>query len=145
MSCVCLKRDLSLFIKLSSYGAISIITIALFIVSIGFYSISNTNYTAVTFPSQEQLKVSDAEIYTNMRPIFLFNANFSPLAGVLGIGYFLHPVSVPIVRKNLNQKNNERDLTWGYTLVFLSYVLIGVFGYFFKYALSAKDDERPMA
>lgn len=87
-----------------------------------------------------------------MRPIFLFNLNFSPLAGVLGIGYFLHPVSVPIVRKNLNQKNNERDLTWGYTLVFISYVLIGVFGYFgfmgiyfWKYALSAKDSERPLA
>jgi hypothetical protein len=35
-----------------------------------------------------------------MRNIFLINSNFTPLAGVLGIGYFLHPVSVPIVRNN---------------------------------------------
>jgi hypothetical protein len=51
------------------------------------------------------------------------------LAGVLGIGYFLHPVSVPILRNNLRQSNNERDLSAGYLLVFLSYVLIGISGY----------------
>ena len=65
-----------------------------------------------------------------MRKIFLVNTNFTPLAGVLGIGYFLHPVSVPIVRNNLNQQHNERDLSWGYLLVFLSYVVIGLSGYF---------------
>jgi len=30
----------------------------------------------------------------------LFNSDFSPLAGALGIGYFLHTVSLPIVRNN---------------------------------------------
>jgi amino acid permease len=30
----------------------------------------------------------------------MFNNNFTPLAGVLGIGYFLHPISVPIIRNN---------------------------------------------
>ena len=60
----------------------------------------------------------------------MFNTNFTPLAGVLGVGFFLHPFTVPIVRNNLNQKNNERDVSWGYFLVFLSYALIGLFGYF---------------
>ena len=60
----------------------------------------------------------------------MFNSNFTPLAGMLGIGYFLHPVSIPIVRGNRNQKNNERDLSLGYLFTFLSYVTIGISGYF---------------
>ena len=67
---------------------------------------------------------------TNMREIFIINTNFSPLAGVLCIGYFLHPVSVAIVRKNKVQENNERDLSMGFLLVFLTYLFIGIFGYF---------------
>ena len=48
---------------------------------------------------------------------------------MLGIGYFLHPISLPIVRGNRVQKNNERDLSLGYFFTFLSYVIIGIFGY----------------
>ena len=51
MVMICLKRDLSIFIKLSSYGALAIIAISLFIIAIGFYSISNTNYTSITLPT----------------------------------------------------------------------------------------------
>ena len=87
-----------------------------------------------------------------MRNIFMINSNFTPLAGVLGIGYFLHPVSVPIVRNNEIQKNNERDLSRGYLLVFLSYIIIGIFGYlgfsgviFTEYAISSETNNRPLA
>ena len=66
----------------------------------------------------------------DIKNIYLFNTNFSPLAGVLGVGYFLHPLTVPIVRKNLKQENNERDVTYAYFLVFVSYSSIGLFGYF---------------
>ena len=40
----CLKRDLSIFIKVTSYGAVSIIMITVFMISIGIYSATNTDF-----------------------------------------------------------------------------------------------------
>jgi hypothetical protein len=40
----------------------------------------------------------------------MFSNNFSTLAGMLGIGYFLHTVSIPITRNAKNPQNNERDV-----------------------------------
>ena len=98
MSMVCIRRDLSFFIKIISIGCIFIIMIAIFIVSVGFYSIGNTDFSIVTLPDPSEKIFLEAELSTNFRKIFLINTNFTPLAGVLGIGYFLHPVSIPIVR-----------------------------------------------
>jgi len=82
----------------------------------------------------------------------LFNTNFSPLAGVLGVGFFLLPLTVPIVRNNLLQEHNERDVSYGYFLVFLSYASIGLFGYFgfmgvyfSEYDKVAPQNELPLA
>lgn len=87
-----------------------------------------------------------------MRQIYLFNLNFTPLAGLLGVGYFLHPICVPIVRNNITQANNERDICWGYLLVFICYVAIGTFGYFGfmgiyfeQYEHVALENEKPLA
>ena len=82
----------------------------------------------------------------------MFNSNFSPLAGLLGVGYCLHPQIIPIMRNNKKQENNERDVSIGYFLVFLSYVLIGVFGYFgftgiyfSEYEKLAPESGKPLA
>jgi hypothetical protein len=82
----------------------------------------------------------------------MLNNNFAPLAGMLGIGYFMHPISIPIVRGNKIQANNERDLTVAYLLTCLSYVVIGAFGYlgfmgvyFTEYGAHAPVTERPIA
>ena len=95
---VCLQRDLSIFIRLTSYGAISIILIAFFIFGVGIFSLTNTPFQIMAFPSAKDPEDFDS----NMRQIFLFTNDFTPLAGVLGIGYFLHPVSVPIARNSRN-------------------------------------------
>lgn len=50
------------------------------------------------------------------------------MAGALGIGYFLHTVSIPIVKNNEKQENNERDVFLGYLLVGFTYIFVGVFG-----------------
>ncbi len=78
----------------------------------------------------------------------MFNSNFSPLAGALGIGYFLHTVSLPIVRNNANQKNNERDVFLGYCLVGFTYMSVGLMGsigfmgsHFFEYYLKFRETE----
>lgn len=39
--------------KMTSYGAIAIISILVFIISVGFFSISNTNYRAVATPEDD--------------------------------------------------------------------------------------------
>ena len=84
--------------------------------------------------------------------MILFGSNVGPLSGLLGVGYFLHPCSIPIVRKNRNQANNERDLSIGFTLVFLTYTVIGVFGYigfsgrqFEQFASVANPENWPIA
>ena len=91
-------------------------------------------------------------LHKDIKQIHLFNTNFSPLAGVLGVGFCLHPMAVPIMRNNLHQQHNERDLIHGYVMVFLSYAIIGVFGYFGftgiyfeEYQKVAYDDQKPIA
>lgn len=64
-----------------------------------------------------------------VRTITLFTANFSPLASLLNIGYYLHTCAVPILRNAKNPEHNTRNLFLGYTIVFFCYVLIGMFGY----------------
>jgi sodium-coupled neutral amino acid transporter 9 len=64
-----------------------------------------------------------------VRTIVLFTANFSPLAGILSTGYYLHTCAVPILRNAKYPEHNTRNLFIGYTFVFLSYVIIGGLGY----------------
>ena len=85
------------------------------------------------------------------RQLKLFNADFSPLAGALGIGYFLHTVSLPIVRNNAEPKNNERDVFLGYCLVAFTYMSVGVMGsigfigsYFTEHFLAKKSPTSEM-
>ena len=83
---------------MTSYGAISIILIAFFIIGVGINSLMTTPFKIMTIPDVKQPE----DFEQNMRQIFLINNNFTPLAGVLGIGYFLHPVSIPIARNSRN-------------------------------------------
>jgi hypothetical protein len=48
----------------------------------------------------------------------------------LGGGYYLHNISLPIFRNSKNPENNIRDAFIGYFLVFLSYSVCGVMGYY---------------
>jgi len=64
-----------------------------------------------------------------VRTIILFNSNFSPLAGILGCGYYLHTCAPSITKTAKNQDKVGRDLFIGYTLVFLTYAIVGGMGY----------------
>jgi hypothetical protein len=59
----------------------------------------------------------------------MFNLNFAPLAGDLCTGYFLHTCALPVLRASKNPEKNNRDLFYGYVLVFISYSVVGLFGY----------------
>lgn len=72
------------------------------------------------------------------------------MAGLLGIGYFLHTVSLPIIKNNAKPKNNERDIFFGYLLVGFSYIIVGMMGsigfsgtYFTEYYLNNIKNGKP--
>jgi hypothetical protein len=120
-----MKKDLTIFIKIASYGSFFIISLILFIIGVGIYSTTNTNFEVLL------THTADNNFYSNSDPryLYLINTDFSKLAGMLGIGYFLHTVSIPIIKNNKNPENNIRDITIGYSLVCMTYVLVGTLGY----------------
>ena len=48
---------------------------------------------------------------------------------MLGTGYYLHTCAVPILRNAKHPEKNTRNLFTGYTIVFISYIIIGGLGY----------------
>jgi hypothetical protein len=63
------------------------------------------------------------------RDVYLASGNPAPIAGILGAGYYLHTLSIPIVKNNAKPENNIRDVFIGYLMVFMSYVVVGFLGY----------------
>ena len=113
---VCLRKDLTVFIKIASFGTISCLTLTVMILAFGIYAMVINKFEVDVVP------------YTSGH-LALFSTNFASLAGVLGIAYFLHPVIIPICRANKHQDKNVRDVGLGYFYVYLTYITIGVFGY----------------
>lgn len=124
-------KEISIFIRLNVFGSVFVMMVLLFIVSYGFYGLFSTKYT---FVQTEAIDESD------MRYVPLFSKNFASLAGMLWLGYYLHNVSIPIIKNNSNPKNNIRDVFLGYFLAFFLYFCVGVFGLFgFKGILFGKN------
>jgi hypothetical protein len=63
------------------------------------------------------------------RNIVMFKDQFQALTGMLAAGYYLHQLGLPIIFDNAKQKNNSRDVFYGYFCVFLTYCVIGICGY----------------
>jgi sodium-coupled neutral amino acid transporter 9 len=58
----------------------------------------------------------------------LFDPNFSNVAGTFALSFLIHPIAGPILKKNVKQSNNERDLFLGYGLTAAIYLFVGFFG-----------------
>jgi hypothetical protein len=50
------------------------------------------------------------------------------VAGAFALSLLIHPVGAPILKRNINQANNMRDLFLGYCLTALIYVYVGFVG-----------------
>lgn len=87
------KRDLSIFIKIISYGAYFVSLLILTIVGFGIYSFTNTEFS---FNAPEQPNFEDKT--NDIRSMAMASSGFPSLAGVLCVGFFLHPASVPILK-----------------------------------------------
>eukprot|EP00347_Sterkiella_histriomuscorum_P006074 403354168 len=114
-------RNLSIFVKIATIGVIFVFLIIVFIMGVGIYGFTNTHYVYTA-----EAHVDDPE----SSQILFFNGAFGPLMGILGGGYYLHNISIPIVRNAKNPENNVRDVFIGYFLVFISYFICGLFGYY---------------
>ena len=97
------------------------------IVVLAIYSFNNTEYRFGTTLENKETPWKDLHV---VRTIVLFTANFSPLASILNIGFYLHTCAVPILRNAKNPEDNSKNLFIGYTIVFISYVTIGSLGYY---------------
>lgn len=53
---VTLKKDLSIFIRINSYGVLFTLTIISFVIGVGVYSLINTNF--VLLPTLDNLNIS---------------------------------------------------------------------------------------
>lgn len=60
----------------------------------------------------------------------LFSTNFSNVAGAFALSFIVHPVISPILKKNLHQEKNNRDLFLGYVATAMIYAFVGIFGAF---------------
>lgn len=122
---VCSKKDISLFIKMGSFGAFFVSMLILYIMVTGIIGLTDTNYRTGTMAENDATVWADPDA---VRTIILVNTNFSPLAGMLGCGYYLHTCAPNITRTARNPENNIRDLFMGYSLVFMTYVIVGGLG-----------------
>mmetsp|Transcript_5400 Transcript_5400/g.9077 ORF Transcript_5400/g.9077 Transcript_5400/m.9077 type:complete len:256 (-) Transcript_5400:765-1532(-) len=136
---VSMRKDLSIFIKLSSVGVVCVITLILFVICIGIYSLTNSHY---------KIELSDNGSFQgsqDLQYVFMFDSQFSNLAGCLCAGYFIHQCSIPIISNAAEPEKNLRNVFLGYLLVFMCYLIVGSMGYlaftgsdFFD---SAKDEK----
>jgi sodium-coupled neutral amino acid transporter 9 len=124
---ICMKKDISIFLKIGSFGVIFIIILMIFIICVGVIAFTNTEFYLGSAQDAYDMTIEDWQ--GDMRYLVLFNANFSPLAGILCAGYFLHTCSLPIIRSSRNPEKNSRDVFLGYFFVYLSYAICGVLGY----------------
>ena len=111
-------KDLSLFVKINTYGVIFTIVAILFIIKVGM--------SALLFPNN-QIGGIDPDLIPEIK-MYDFE-NFPGLMGILSGGYYLHNISLPIVRNSQHPENNLRDLFLGFFMVFLSYCICGMLGY----------------
>ena len=110
--------------KVGSIGVIFVFMLIIFIIVTGIKAFTNTEFIVGSTMSSESTDWS-----TGLRTLTMVNSNFSPLAGILGLGYFLHTCSLPIVRSAARPEKTDRDMFLGYFFVFISYLFIGTLGY----------------
>ena len=75
-------------------------------------------------------ELESKDIHENSSRIIMISSGYPHLIGILGGGYYLHNISLPVYRNSKNPENNVRDVFIGYFLVFLSYCVCGTLGYF---------------
>ncbi len=128
-----IMKQVNFLIKINSYGIYFVSVLIIYVIIIGFISISNTQFD---FQYWENVKGTD------IRHLLLYGENSGTLLGILSSSYFSHSFILPILKNNQNQKNNKRDLFIGYFLVFMTYICVGLLGYIGFSGYNYKDADE---
>ena len=125
-----LRRDLNIYVKMNAIGVLGIIILMIYILVNGLVDITRTEYTMDESVYEEYLKKAESDPDTPfVAYVQLFTGRYARLVGIVGCGFYLHNISLPIIAKNPNKETNERDLFIGYASVFFTYIFFGVVGY----------------
>ena len=103
--------------------------IILFTWGLGVYALSKSKYEYVEFLDTKN-NDEVADLPDNTSAIILFASAYNHLMGILGGGFYLHNISLPIYRNSKKPENNVRDMFIGFLCVCLSYCSCGVLGYY---------------
>ena len=123
-------KNVSIYNKINSFGVIFIVIIITFTCGVGFYSLSNTDYTASKSTYDNYLAQKAAgEPVTYLAFVDLASNNFASLMGILGGGFYFHNISLSVCRNARNPENNLRDVFLGYVATLITYILCGALGY----------------
>jgi len=143
---VCSKKDLGIFMRIGSFGVIFIVMLMAFLMAMGFIALGDTSFVIGSATESK----TNTDWASNTRTLVIMNANFAPLCGIFCAGYFLHTVSLPIIRASANPEKVGRDVFIGYSCVFVSYAICGSLGYigflgpkFSPYYLKVQSDPGP--
>jgi len=99
------------------------VIIIAFIISVGIYGLSTQDYAFPQSKSELPASPDKGVVY-----LVLLQSGYSSLVGILGGGFYLHNISLPIYRNSKNPENNVRDMFLGFLVVALSYIICGVLG-----------------
>jgi Na+/proline symporter len=130
--CMTASRNLAIFVKINSFGVIFVGIVLAFICGMGFFGFTNTEYVfnKENYDEYHQEYLDHPEETGYEALILLSNSKYPALMGILGGGYYFHNISLPVIRNSRDPSKNTRDVFLGYFMVFLTYFMCGVLGYF---------------
>ena len=115
-----IKKDIGFLIKINSLGVYFAMILILYVIYTGIKSMIITDFVF----AEKSNVTTDGTKY-----LLLFGPNPFKLAGSITLGYCSHTFVLSIIRNNKVQENNTRDLALGYSMVGVTYLLTGLFGY----------------
>ena len=119
---ITILKEMGILVRFNSYGIYFVSALLIYVIYNGIYTLAKDN---LHFGYKENIKDKSVKD----RYLLLFGENPGMLAGTLSLGLFCHSVILPILKNNRKPQNNQRDLLCGYTLVTLTYIIIGIMGY----------------
>lgn len=124
-------KDMNIFVRINSFGVIFIFMIIFIIAGNGVYGIIGTDFTTNIdkYNAYVDEKIIDPKI-PYLAYIQLFGSSVAVLMGLLGGGFYFHNISLPVIRGSEKPDNNNRDVFIGYFLVYITYCLVGILGYY---------------
>jgi hypothetical protein len=95
-------KDVSIYVKLNSFGVVFVSIIVLFIIYVGISQIAKTDYV---YDKDEYIDYLNDPLRRNnpndyLAYIGMANASFPPLMGILGGGFYFHNISLPVIRNS---------------------------------------------